>query len=97
MVTTPAHLLSDVTSRQDIIAALRTELGPGEETEHLIDWLLDMWETIDLLIARFGAARAWQIIATPASLWPQPISSEELTAHLRGEENALVDLPAFLR
>ncbi|GER83156.1 MAG: hypothetical protein IMW90_02850 [Thermogemmatispora sp.] len=80
-------------SRQDHLSALRAELGASEETEHLIDWLLDMWETIDLLIARFGAARAWQIIATPAALWPQPISSEELGAHLHGEESALADPP----
>ncbi|MBX5459347.1 MAG: hypothetical protein IRZ31_20850 [Thermogemmatispora sp.] len=86
------HRLS--ASRQDHLSALRAELGASEETEHLIDWLLDMWETIDLLIARFGAARAWQIIATPATLWPQPISSEELVAHLRGEESALADPPA---
>ncbi|MBX5449473.1 hypothetical protein [Thermogemmatispora sp.] len=92
--TPPVGSRSLSRSRQDLIAALREELGPSEESEHLIDWLLDMWETIDLLIARFGAARAWQIIAAPAVLRPQPISSEELAAHLRGEESALADLTA---
>jgi hypothetical protein len=95
MATAPVYLPSEsgrTTSRQDIITALRTELGPNEGTEHLIDWLLDMWETIDLLIGRFGEERAWQIITTPAALRPQPISKEELAAHLRGEESALADL-----
>jgi hypothetical protein len=51
-----------------------------------------MWETIDLLTARFGAARAWRIIAAPAS--PSPSQGGSTTNHLRGEASALVDLPS---
>ncbi|WP_376797423.1 hypothetical protein [Thermogemmatispora sp.] len=95
MATVPGSMLPQsgiATSREDHIAALRAELGPSERTEHLIDWLLDMWETIDLLTARFGVARAWRIIAAPTS--PSPSQGGSTTNHLRGEASALADLPS---
>jgi hypothetical protein len=55
---------------------LRHELGDSQETEILIDWLLDMWETMDLLVQRFGE-RAHKIIHVPAceTRNPSPIPS----------------------
>ncbi len=49
--------------QQEIIEQIRRDLGACEETEHLIDWIMDMWSTMDLVIGRFGVARALQIIS----------------------------------
>ena len=52
----------------ELIAQLRTELGAGEDTEHLIDWLQDAWETLEMLRARFGEARALHLYTASAPL-----------------------------
>lgn len=46
--------------RHRLLAQLRQEES-GEDTEHVIDWLTDAWETLDLLIERFGSSRAFQL------------------------------------
>jgi hypothetical protein len=56
-------------TRQDVLAVVRYELGDSQETEILIDWILDMWETIDLLMQRFGEC-AHKTILVPASIPP---------------------------
>ena len=49
-------------TRTEILMELRCQLGPGEQTEHLIDWILDAWQTTDFLIRRFGRASTLTII-----------------------------------
>ena len=51
---------------------LRRECGDTPETDLLIDWLKDAWETRDLFVALFGPERAHAIIHAPAFL-PSPI------------------------
>ena len=46
---------------EDLIEQLRKELGASEDTEHLIDWLLDAWTTLEMLRERFGEARVMQL------------------------------------
>src|SRR4051812_35110125 len=46
--------LPDKPLRHTVVMVLREELGASKETEHLIDWVEDMWETIDRLVLRFG-------------------------------------------
>ncbi len=55
----------EVLTRMVIEKQLRSELGPCEETEILLDWLWDTWETWDLLKERFGTERTYTIITAP--------------------------------
>ncbi|HEU5383710.1 MAG TPA: hypothetical protein VFV38_50560 [Ktedonobacteraceae bacterium] len=55
-------------TQQYIVQQLRKELGEAEETEHLIDWLLDAWETLEILRDRFGETRALQLLTAYAPL-----------------------------
>jgi hypothetical protein len=55
-------------AQQYIVQQLRQELGETEETEHLIDWLLDAWETLEILRDRFGEAKALQLLTAYAPL-----------------------------
>ncbi len=55
-------------AQQYIVQQLRRELGASEATEHLIDWLLDSWATLDMLRDRFGEARALQLLTAYAPL-----------------------------
>lgn len=55
-------------AQQYIIQQFRKELGETEETEYLIDWLLDAWETLEILRDRFGEARALQLLTAYAPL-----------------------------
>ena len=55
-------------AQQYIVQQLREELGETEETEHLVDWLLDAWETLEILRDRFGEARALQLLTAYAPL-----------------------------
>jgi hypothetical protein len=55
-----------------LIEQLRNELGANEDTEHLVDWLEDAWETLDLLRERFGESRAMQLYtASVSQVWEQ--------------------------
>jgi hypothetical protein len=49
-------------TRTEILMELHHHLGQSEQTEHLIDWVLDAWETWDVLIRRFGRAYASMIV-----------------------------------
>jgi hypothetical protein len=49
-------------TRTEIVTELRRRLGQSENTEHLIDWVLDAWETMDFLLACFGRAYTFTII-----------------------------------
>jgi hypothetical protein len=48
------------------VVQLRKELGKSEATEQFIDWLLDAWDTLEVLRDRFGEARAMQIFTAYA-------------------------------
>jgi hypothetical protein len=56
--------------QQELIQQLREELGASEDTEHLVDWLLDSWATLEMLRERFDEARALQLYTASASLLP---------------------------
>jgi hypothetical protein len=65
-----AQTLQDVpeqATRQDILRILLHELGDSEETQHLLDYTRDLWETKDLLTERFGSEAARKIIEAPVS------------------------------
>lgn len=49
-----------------IVQQLRHDLGQNETTEHLIDWLRDSWETLEILRDCFGEAKAMQIFTAHA-------------------------------
>ena len=49
-------------TRHDLIAQIREEGGEGEQTEILIDYIQELWETIDLLQQRFGKKRTQEIV-----------------------------------
>lgn len=53
-------------AQQYIVQQLRRELGASEATEQLIDWLLDAWETLEILRDRFGEARAFNMFTAYA-------------------------------
>lgn len=55
-------------TRQHLAQVLLHEMGETEEAAHLIDWIWDMWETIDLLKAQFGEETAHTIIEAPSYL-----------------------------
>jgi hypothetical protein len=55
-------------TRHYIKQVLRHELGNTEETEHLIDYVQELWETWDMLIERFGTKDAQKIINAPSHL-----------------------------
>ncbi len=69
-------------TRFEIIDRLRYTLGHGEETEHVIDWARDVWETSDLLIKLVGRECAHQIInamnVCPDSGTPYDLASYDL-------------------
>ncbi len=58
--------VSDKATRHDIFTVLLHELGDSEATQHLLDYIKELWETVDLLIERFGPEAARMIIDAPA-------------------------------
>lgn len=59
-------------TRTEILTDLRHHLGQSEQTEHLIDWVLDTWETTDFLLRRFGRASTFMIVEAVESGSPAP-------------------------
>jgi len=49
-------------TKLEIIKELHCMLGHSEETEHVIDWVHDTWETYDFLVKRIGREHAYRII-----------------------------------
>lgn len=41
-------------SQAEILTELRLRLGHNENTEHIIDWVNDLWYTRDFLVRQFG-------------------------------------------
>jgi hypothetical protein len=60
--------LPDTPTRGALVDLLSRELDHTEDTAILIEGIQKMWETRDLLIARFGAEPARKIIETPSSV-----------------------------
>jgi len=52
-------------TRHEIVSVLQHELGESEATQHLLDYIKEMWETIDLLRERFGPEATHKIIEAP--------------------------------
>ena len=68
MVAETLHEAPDKAKRHDILTVLLHELGDTEATQHLLDYIKEMWETMDLLTERFGPEVARKIIDVPVSL-----------------------------
>ena len=60
--------LSGKPFRHAVAVVLREELEKSEETEFLVDWVEDMWATIDTLIQRFGEENTRKIIFAHSAL-----------------------------
>jgi hypothetical protein len=70
-----AEVLEDVpeqATRSSLLEVLRHESGHSETTDILLDYIQELWETIDLLRERFGVELSQKIIQTPAYLSEQP-------------------------
>ncbi len=55
-------------NRDALLEEIRTEKGTNQQTEILIDYIEEMWETIDLLRKVFGEERTQEIIHSPSLL-----------------------------
>jgi hypothetical protein len=71
MVNETIEAIPDTPTRSDLVDLLRRVLANTEENALLIDYIEEMWETIDLLVERFGPERAKKIINMPSSLEPK--------------------------
>lgn len=67
-------------TRAEILIELQRRFGPNENTGHLIDWVLDLWETRDFLQKLVGQDDTRTILeATDFSLFDA--SSEKRVLH----------------
>jgi hypothetical protein len=55
-------------TRQDILHVMLHQLGDSEETQYLLDYIEDLWNTIDLLTRHFGPETTRKIIDAPFHL-----------------------------
>ena len=58
----PVVSLPDKPFRHTVVILLRETLEKEAETEHLIDWIQDMWDTVDTLVQLFGEKEAYKIM-----------------------------------
>ena len=74
-------------TRFEMMRELRRLIGNNEETEHLIDWLLDAWQTYDGLVERVGQECASQMmnVVETASGFPR---RHNLTPYNHASERA---------
>lgn len=56
------------TDRQALLEQIRQEKGTSEQTEILIEYIQELWETIDLLHQVFGEQKTQEIIHAPSPL-----------------------------
>ena len=68
MVAETLQGVPDKATRHDILTVLLHELGDTEATQHMLDYIKEMWETMDLLTERFGSEAARTIIDAPVCL-----------------------------
>jgi hypothetical protein len=59
--------LPEKPTRYYIKQVLQHELGDTEETNHILDYVQELWETTDMLVERFGIEDAQKIINAPSS------------------------------
>jgi|SRR6266566_4485244 len=71
MVADTLEDLPDTPTRCTLVAFLQREFGHTEEATLLIEHIQKMWETMDLLIVRFGSERARKIIEASSPRSPQ--------------------------
>ena len=57
-------------TRYSIEKVIKYELGDTEESAKILDYVRDAWETVDLLIAKFGKEDAYKILNTPGVSCP---------------------------
>jgi hypothetical protein len=74
-------------TRFEMINELRRILGHNEETEHVIDWVQDAWQTYDVLIECVGRERAHQII-NAMDILPDVVTWHDLTSYGHANEHA---------
>lgn len=55
-------------NRYALLEEIRREKGASQQTEILIDYIEELWETIDLLRKVFGEERTEEIIHSPSLL-----------------------------
>jgi hypothetical protein len=56
------------TDRQALLEQIRQEKGASEQTEILIEYIQELWETIDLLRQVFGDQKTQEVIYAPSTL-----------------------------
>jgi hypothetical protein len=54
-------------TRAEVLIELQHRLGPSENTAHLLDWILDLWETHDFLLKRLGKEYTENIVSAVES------------------------------
>ncbi|GHO98389.1 hypothetical protein KSF_084370 [Reticulibacter mediterranei] len=54
-------------TRYELLEQIRQERGSKEQTEILIDYIQELWETIDLLKKTYGEARTQEILTAFSS------------------------------
>ncbi len=70
-------------TRAEILTELRHRLGVSENTEHLLDWIFDVWETRDFLLRLLGREYTNAIIE----------ATESFAADIMQDERIFCDLP----
>jgi len=68
MVAQTLKDVPDTPTRGTLVDFLQRELDQTEESAMLIDHIQEIWETMDVLITRFGCEPARKIMETPSSL-----------------------------
>jgi hypothetical protein len=72
-------------TRLEIIKELSSVLGHSEETEHVIDWVQEVWETYDFLVKRVGREHAHQIM-NAIDVCPDVFPQDDLTLYRHTHE-----------
>jgi hypothetical protein len=73
-------------TRLEVINELYGVFGHNEETEQIIDWVRDTWETSDFLVKRVGRESAYRIL-NAMDLSPEAVfSPEDLTPYNHAHE-----------
>jgi len=68
LVAEAMEAVPDTATRQNVLQVVLHQQGESEATQHLLDYIRDMWETIDLLTKQFGPEATRKIIDAPVSL-----------------------------
>jgi len=66
LVAETLEAIPDRPTRAHLLSVMDHELGPGAETERVKEQVQAMWETLDLLVARFGKGGVHRLLEAPA-------------------------------